>query len=65
MKIRYVVVVTLSGLLLSTPTIATDWQAEAEKWKAESRKWEAIAKSYEARYGWINDQFSWCSMTIL
>ncbi len=63
MKIGYVIVAILSGVLLSTPTIATDdWKTEAEKWKAESKKWEEIAKSYEARYGWINDQLSWCSM---
>jgi len=56
------VVTTLFVLFMSTSSIATDWKSEAEKWKSEAKMWEAVAKSYEARYGWIDDQYVWCSM---
>lgn len=63
MGMKETTVATLAGLLLITPTMASEnWKAETEKWKAEAKKWEAVAKRYEAQYGWINDQYGRCRL---
>ena len=55
MKNSRIFVFTFAALLCAISAAAeTDWKAEAQKWKT-------IAKAYEVKYGWINDQYGWCS----
>ena len=42
--------------------LAKEWKAEAEEWKTKAKIWESSAKVCNAKYGWINDQHSFCSM---
>lgn len=39
-----------------------DWKVEAEEWKSEAMMWKQVAESYQDKYGWIAEQYGFCSM---
>ena len=41
---------------------AKAWEAKAKAWEAKAKAWEVKAKIYDSKYGWINDQYLFCSM---